>query len=108
MLLRFMGTQAAEKLKPVMSQSAATRSRAATTLSIDTSVMNRVGKLLRRTWSWYTRPYHQVIRGEDLLGIVCTIHHLAFPVHVLFCPKQGRYHTTKADLRSASKVTLCL
>jgi hypothetical protein len=35
MLLRFMVKQAAEKLKPVMSKSAATRSRAGTTLSID-------------------------------------------------------------------------
>jgi hypothetical protein len=29
---------------------------------------------------------------------VCTIHHLALPLHLLFCAKQGRYHTTKADL----------
>lgn len=27
-----------------------------------------------------------------------TIEHIALPLHVLFCPKQGRYHTTKADL----------
>jgi hypothetical protein len=98
MLLRFMVKQAAEKLKAVMSQSAATRSRAGTTLSIDNSVMDRCGKLLRCTWSWYSGRYHQVIRGQDLLGIVFTIHRIAFPLHVLFCPKQGRYHTTKADL----------
>ena len=98
MLLRFMVKPAAEKLKPGMSQSAATRSRAGTTLSIDNSVRDRCGKLLRCTWSWYSGRYHQVIRGQDLLGMVCTIHHIAFPVHVLFCPKQGRYHTTKADL----------
>jgi len=98
MLLHFMVKQAAEKLKPVMSKSAATRSRAGTTLSIDNSVMDRFGKLLRCTWSWYSGRYHKVIRGQDLLGIVFTIHHIAFPVHVLFCPKQGRYHTTKADL----------
>jgi hypothetical protein len=98
MLLRFMVKQAAEKLKPVMSQSAATRSRAGTTLSIDNSVMDRFGKLLRCTWSWYSGRYHKVIRGQDLLGIVCTIHHLALPLHLLFCAKQGRYHTTKADL----------
>src|SRR5207249_1554308 len=24
--------------------------------------------------------------------------HIAFPLHLLFCPKQGRYHTNKADL----------
>ena len=98
MLLRFMVKQAAEQLKPVMSQSAATRSRAGTTLSIDNSVMDRCGKLLRCTWSWYSGRYHKVIRGQDLLGIVFTIHHIAFPLHVLFCPKQGRYHTTKADV----------
>ena len=74
MLLHFMVKQAAEKLKPVMSKSAATRSRAGTTLSIDNSVMDRFGKLLRCTWSWYSGRYHKVIRGQDLLGIVFTIH----------------------------------
>ena len=98
MLLRFMVKQAAEHLKPVMSQSAATRSRAGMTLSIDNSVMDRFGKLLRCAWNWYSGRYHQVIRGQDLLGIVLTIHHIAFPLHLLFCPKQGRYHTTKADV----------
>jgi Transposase DDE domain len=98
MLLCFMVKQAAEKLKPVMSKSAATRSRAGTTLSIDNSVIDRFGNLLRCTWRWYSGRYHKVIRGQDLLGIVFTIEHIALPLHLLFCPKQGRYHTTKADL----------
>ena len=97
MLLRFMVKQAAEQLKSVMSKSAATRSRAGMTLSIDNSVMDRCGKLLRCTWSWYSGRYHKVIRGQDLLGIVFTIQHIALPLHLLFCPKQGRYHTTKAE-----------
>jgi hypothetical protein len=98
MLLRFMVKQAAEKLKPVMGKSAATRSRAGTSLSIDNSVMDRFGKLIRCTYSWYSGRYHKVIRGQDLLGIVLTIYHIALPLHLLFCPKQGRYHTKKADL----------
>jgi len=98
MLLRFMVKQATEKLKPVMNKSAATRSRAGATLSIDNSVMDRFGRLLRCTWSWYSGRYHKVIRGQDLLGVVLTIDHIALPLHLLFCPKQGRYHTTKADL----------
>jgi Transposase DDE domain len=98
MLLRFMVNQAAEKLTPVLSKRGATRSRAGTTLSIDNSVMDRFGTLLRCTWNWYSGRYHKVIRGQDLLGIVLTIHHIALPLHLLFCPKQGRYHTTKADL----------
>jgi hypothetical protein len=77
MLLRFMVKQAAEHLKPAMSQSAATRSRAGMTLSIDNSVMDRFGKLLRCAWNWYSGRYHKVIRGQDLLGIVLTIHHIA-------------------------------
>src|SRR6266849_6763534 len=80
MLLRFMVKQAAEPLKPVLSKSAATRSRAGMTLSIDNSVMDRFGKLLRCTWNWYSGRYHKVIRGQDLLGIVLTINHIAFPL----------------------------
>jgi hypothetical protein len=38
------------------------------------------------------------MRGQDLLGMVCTIHQIAVPLPWLFCPQQGRYHTTKADL----------
>jgi Transposase DDE domain len=98
MLLRFMVKQAAEKLQPVLSKSASTRSRAGATLSIDNSVMDRFGRLLRCMWSWYSGRYHKVIRGQDLLGIVLTIQNIALPLHLLFCPKQGRYHTTKADL----------
>jgi len=52
MLLRFRVKQAAEKLKPVMRKSAATRSRAGTTFSIANSVMDRFGQLLRCPWSW--------------------------------------------------------
>ena len=39
-----------------------------------------------------------MVRGQDLLGIVLTINHIAFPLHLLFCSKQGRYNTNKADL----------
>ncbi len=93
-----MVKKAAEELKPVMSKSAATRSRAGMSLSIDNSVMDRFGKLIRCTYNWYSGRYHKVIRGQDLLGIVLTINHIALPIHLLFCPKQGRYHTKKADV----------
>ena len=98
MLLRFMVKQAAEHLKPALQKSAATQSRAGMTLSIDNSVMDRFGKLLRCTWNWYSGRCHKVIRGQDLLGIVLTINKMALPLHLLFCSKQGRYNTNKADL----------
>ena len=98
MLLCFMVKQAAEKLRPIMGKSEATKSRAGMSLSIDNSVIDRFGKLIRCTYSWYSGRYHKVIRGQDLLGIVLTINHIALPLHLMFCPKQGRYHTKKADL----------
>ena len=98
MLLRFMVKQAAEKLKPVMTKSGPTQSRAGMSLSIAHRVMDRFGKLIRCTYNWFSGRHHKVIRGQDLLGIVLTIHRIALPLHLLFCPKQGRYHTKKADL----------
>ena len=98
MLVRFMVKQAIEHLKPVLHKSAATQSRAGMTLSIDNSVIDRFGKLLRCTWSWFSGRHHDIVRGQDLLGIVLTINHIALPLHLLFCPKQGRYNTNKADL----------
>jgi len=98
MLIRFMVKQAVEHLKPVLHKSAATQSRAGLTLSVDNSVIDRLGKFLRCTWSWYSGRCHDVVRGQDLLGIVLTINHMALPLHLLFCSKQGRYNTNKADI----------
>jgi Transposase DDE domain len=95
MLIRFMVKHAAEQLGAVMAKSAATRSRAGLSLSIDNSVIDRLGKFLRCTWSWYSGRCKQVIQGQDLLGIVLTINRVALPVHLLFCSKQGRGNTDK-------------
>ena len=56
-----MVKQAAEKLKPVMNKSGSTRSRAGVTLSIDNSVMDRFGKLLRCTYNWLSGRHHKVV-----------------------------------------------
>jgi hypothetical protein len=97
MLIRFMVKQAVVHLKPVCGKSAATQSRGGMTLSIDHSVMDRLGTFLRCTGSWSSGRYHKVIRGQDLLAIVFTLNHMALPLHGLFCPKQGRSNTNKAD-----------
>ena len=76
-----MMKQAVEHLKPVLQKSAAMQSRAGMTLSIDNNVIDRFGNLLRYTWSWFSGRHHDVVRGQDLLGIVLTINHIAFPLH---------------------------
>ncbi len=98
MLLRFMVKQAAEQLAPLLAKSDATRSRAGVTLSVDNSVIDRLGKFLRCTWSWYSGRCKKVVQGQDLLGIVLTLNQVALPIHLLFCSKQGRYHTDKPSL----------
>ncbi|MEE1551138.1 MAG: hypothetical protein V1244_05885, partial [Nitrospinaceae bacterium] len=98
MLLNFMVHQAVEKLKPVLAQSAATQSRAGITLSVDNSVIDRFGRLLRCTYSWYSGRWKKVVNGQDLLGIVLTLHGVVIPLHLLFCAKQGRANTNKPDL----------
>jgi hypothetical protein len=95
MLIRFMVKQAAEQLGGVRAKSHFTRSRAGLSFSIDNSVIDRLGKFLRCTWSWYSGRCKQVVQGQDLLGIVVTINQVALPVHLLFCSKQGGASTDK-------------
>ena len=52
-------------------------------------VIDRVGKRLRCTWSWYGGRWKQVVNGQNLLGIVLTINGKALTIHLLFCSKQG-------------------
>lgn len=97
-LIRFMVKQASEHLKAVIQKSAATLTRAGISLSVDNSVIDRLGRMLRCTWSWYSGRCKKIVNGQDLLGIVLTINGLVFPLHLLFCSKQGRANTDKPSL----------
>ena len=68
------------------------------TIAVDDSVIDRVGKRLRCTWSWYSGRWKKVVNGQNLLGIVLTINGKAIPIHLLFCSKQGRKNTDKPSL----------
>ena len=98
LLFRFMVRQASEELKPLLEKSDATRSRAAISLSVDNSVIDRLGRLLRCTWSWYSGRAKKVLNGQDLLGIVLTVNRFVFPLHLLFVSKQGCSNTDKPAL----------
>jgi len=97
-LLRFMVKQAVEALKPLLEKSAASQSRAGLTLSVDNSVIDRVGRILRCTWSWYSGRWKKVVNGQDLLGIVMTINGKVLPLYLWFCSKQGSGSTDKPSL----------
>lgn len=65
---------------------------------MDDSVIDRVGKRLRCTWSWYSGRWKKVVNGQNLLGIVLTINGKPIPIHLLFCSKQGCKNTDKPSL----------
>ena len=98
LLFRCMVRHAAEELRPVLLKSAATRSRAGISLSADNSVIDRLGRMLRCTWSWYSGRAKKVVNGQDLLGVVLTLNRRVFPLHLLFVSKQGRTNTDKPSL----------
>jgi hypothetical protein len=97
MLLQFMVSLAAERLRPLIEKSSATISRAGVSLSVDNSVIDRFGKMIRCTYSWCGR-WKKVVNGNDLLGIVLTINGIAIPLSLIFCSKQGRGNTDKPSL----------
>ena len=98
MLLKFMVKQTAEELKKVLKKSPSTISRSSITLSVDNSVIDRFGKMFRCTYSWYSGRWKKVVNGNDLLGIVMTLNGMVFPLHLLFCPKNGRGNTDKPSM----------
>lgn len=98
MLVRFLVKQVMDELKPLLKKSASTRSRAGLSLSVDNSVIDRLGRLLRCTWSWYSGRWKRVVNGHDLLGIVMTVNQKVFPLYLWFCAKQGSANTDKPSL----------
>lgn len=65
---------------------------------MDDSVIDRVGKRLRCTYSWYSGRWKKVVKGQNLLGIVLTINGRVLPLHLLFCSKCGSKNTDKPSL----------
>ena len=97
-MLGFMVKQAAQQLNEILQKSGPTQSRARISLHGDDSVIERVGKQIRCTYSWYSGRFKQVMNGNDLLGLVLTINGQILPLHLIFVSKQGRANTSKPEL----------
>src|SRR5262245_60449179 len=98
LLKRMMMDKAVEKLKHYDCSSAATKSRQAASLSIDDSLVKRLGEALSYVWPWYSGQYRQVRKGQDLLGIVLRCDGEILPLSMVWVSKQGRASTNKPDL----------
>jgi hypothetical protein len=91
MLIQFMVKLAAERIRTSIGKSASTISRAGISLSVDNSVIDRFGKMIRCTYSWYSGRWKKVVNGNDLLGIVLTINGITIPLHLLFKARSSQY-----------------
>ncbi len=86
------------KLQKYEHSSASTRSRLHASVSVDDSVVKRLGQTISYVWSWYSGQAKRVVRGQDLVGIVLRIDSEIIPLRLVFVSKQGRGPTSKPEV----------
>jgi hypothetical protein len=98
LLERVMMEAAIAALKSYEGMSAATKSRQQVSISVDDSVVKRLGKVLSYVWVWYSGQIRNQTKGQDLIGIVLKIGNQIIPLRLVLVSKQGRDNTTKPDV----------
>jgi hypothetical protein len=89
---------AVQHLKRYQESSLPTQSRRQASLSVDDSLVKRLGSALSYVWVWYSGQIHQVTKGQDLLAIVFKIGKQIIPLRLLLVSKQGSANTNKPDM----------
>ncbi len=87
--------KAIQELNNYKSASASTRSRLEASLSVDDTLVKRLGEVLSYVWAWYSGQVKEVRRGQDLLGIALKIHGRILSLSLVWVSKQGRGSNTK-------------
>jgi len=95
MLLVMGCLRAIERLRELKEKSPATWSRVRVTLSVDDSVIDRLGRWLGLTYSWWSGRAKRVVRGQNVLALVIRIGDEVIPLGIRIVSKQGRANTTK-------------
>ena len=98
LLNSMMIEKAIEQLKQYQSSSPSTQSRLKASLSVDDSLVKRLGKMLSYVWTWYSGQIHQLTKGQDLLGIVLKLGKQIIPLGLVLVSKQGSADTNKPDI----------
>jgi len=95
LLEKLMLEMAIRELNNYESASPSSRSRLEASLSIDDTLVKRLGEVLSYIWAWYSGQVKSVRRGQDLLGIVLKINGRILPLSLVWVSKQGRGSTDK-------------
>jgi hypothetical protein len=95
----FMGSQEAVKLvKGVLCKSPSTLSRMRITICVDDTVIDRLGKLISLTYSWYSGRHKKVVKGQNIIAITIKIGNRIIPLCIRPVSKQGRSNTSKPEI----------
>jgi hypothetical protein len=85
-------------LKETLSKSPATLSRMRITLCVDDTVVDRQGKLISLTYSWFSGRHKEVVKGQNIITINIKIGDRIIPLCIRPVSKQGRANTSKPEI----------
>jgi len=95
-------------IKSANSKSPATFSRLKITLCVDDTVVDRAGKLISLTYSWFSGKHDRPVNGQNIIAITIKIGKRIIPLNVRPASKQcrsddqrkkkGRGNTSKPDI----------
>ena len=98
MLCEFGCKEAIKEVQRIEDMSPATKSRYRITLTIDDTVIDRMGRLIKMTYNWYSGRWKKVVKGQNIIGIAITIGDRVIPLSVRLVAKQGRANTSKPEI----------
>ena len=90
--------EVSQLLKDVLSKSPATLSRMRITLSVDDTVVDRQGKLISLTYSWFSGRHKDIVKGQNIITITIKIGDRIIPLCIRPVSKQGRGNTSKPEI----------
>jgi hypothetical protein len=89
-------SQAKELIAEALTKSPATLSRMRITLCVDDTVIDRMGKLISLTYSWFSGRHGHPVNGQNIIAITIKIGERIIPLCI--SGKQGRSNTSKPEI----------
>jgi len=90
--------EAVKVIKERLSMSPATLSRARITISVDDTVIDRLGRVIRLTYSWFSGKHKKVVRGQNIIAMTVKVDDRIIPLCIRPVGKQGRANTSKPEI----------
>jgi len=85
-------------LEERLSRSPATLSRMRITLCVDDTVVDRDGKVISLTYSWFSGRHKDVVKGQNIITISIKVGDRIIPLCIRPVSKQGRGNTSKPEI----------